>query len=124
MASTPRTTRPIGSNNIKHPIITFRVNLERNREESVGPNTNSRNVHILHPDMHDNSADRGTINATQHDENKSTYLPGFLAGDNIVQINNNTIVAYGQRAMYLRNTYTTGSNPILEVLSIQSASTL
>jgi hypothetical protein len=124
MVSKPRTTHPIGDSNITHPIITFRVNLERNLDESIGPNLNSKSVSVLHPDMYDNSPERGRTNTAQHTDNKSTLLPGFLAGDNIVQIDNNTIVAYGQRATYLMNTYTKGSNPILELVSVEAASTM
>lgn len=122
MVSKPRTTNPIGDNNITHPIITFRVNVQRAANEAIGPNTNSKEVNLLHPDLHDNSPDRGRTNSSQHDDNRSTWIPGFLAGDNIVQIDNNTFVAYGQRATYLRNTYTTGDNPLLEVVSSTFAS--
>jgi hypothetical protein len=122
MASKDRTTNPIGDNNITHPIITFRVNLQRNINEQIGSNLNAKDVNMLHPDLHDNSQDRGRTNAAQHDANKSTWLPGFLGGSNIVQIDNNTFVAYGQRATYLKNTYTNGPNPILEVVSNTFAS--
>ena len=117
MASKDRTTYPIGPTNLPHPVITFRVNLERARDEAIGPNTNSRDVNLLHPDLHDNDPERGRTNAAQHDLNKSTWLPGLLAAENIVQIDNNTFTAYGQKATYLKNTYTTGPNPLLEIVS-------
>lgn len=110
--------------NPKAPIITFSVLLDRNRQESVGPVTNPNNTAILHPDRHDNDQDRGYANEVQHDSLKSTYMPGFLAGENVVLNNDGTITAYGLKAQYLKNTYTTGSNPLLEVVSITSESEL
>lgn len=103
--------------NPKHPIITFQVNLNRNKQESIGPKTNSVNTAVLHPDRHDSDQDRAILAEVQHDKQKSTYIPGFLAGENIVANDDGTITAYGLKAKYLLDTYTTGDNPILTVVS-------
>ena len=108
--------------NPKHPIVTFTVNLDRLRNEKIGPNTNQANVNLLHPDMHDNSPDRGRTNSNQHTVQKSTWLPGFLCGENIIQNDDGTITAYGMKAQYLRETYATGDAPLLTVVSTTSES--
>lgn len=100
------------------PIITFSVNLDRAGSENVGPVTNPNNTAVLHPDRHDNDQDRGYSNEVQHDANKSTFIPGFLTGENVVKNDDGTITAYGMKAKYLQDTYTTGDNPILSVVSI------
>lgn len=103
--------------NPKNPIITFRINLTLNSSESVGPNTNPNNTAILHPDMHDTDADRGRTNSAQHASQRLTFLPGLLAGENIVQVDDSTFIAYGMKASYLKRMFTTGTNPLLEVVS-------
>lgn len=106
----------------KHPIITFRLKLDRRMTEDVGPVTNPNNTAVLHPDRHDNDQDRGYQHEVQHNALRSTFVPGFLAGENIVKNDNDTFTAYGQKAKYLLDTYTTGANPILEVVSNTSES--
>lgn len=101
----------------KHPIITFAVNLGRFTEETVGPNTNSKSVNLLHPDMHDNSADRGRTNAANHQTQFSSHFPGLTAGENRKLADEGSFTAYGQRASYLKKVYTTGTNPLLSVTS-------
>ena len=110
--------------NPKSPIITFTVNLARNASESIGPITNAKDTGMLHPDRHDSDQDRGYAAQVQHDSLRSTYLPGFLTGENIIANNDGTITAYGLKAQYLKDTYTTGNNPILTVVSISSESEL
>ena len=112
----------IGSSDIKHPIITFQVNLDRPRNEQIGPNTNSKDTNLLHPDLHDNSPDRGRINSVNHDTQKISWMPGFLAGENIFLNDNGSITAFGRKATYLKDTYTTGPDPLLTILSNTFAS--
>ncbi len=101
--------------NPTHPVITFTVNLDNAATEQMGPNTNAIHTAVLHPDMHDTSADRGTANKVQHKTQFTTLMPGFLCGENIVKNDDGTFTAYGQKATYLKNTYTTGRNPLLTV---------
>jgi len=112
----------IGDTNITHPIIVFRIKLDRNRNEKIGPNTNSRNVNMLHPDMHDNSPDRGYTNSLEHAKQSVTWLPGFLAAENISVGENFEFTAYGQKATYLKKTYADVSSPYLEVVNYTFAS--
>ena len=106
----------------KHPIITFSVNLGRFSEEKVGPITNSRNVNLLHPDMHDNDQDRGRTNSANHATQFSSHIPGLTAGENRKLSDDGSFTAYGLRADYLRRTLTTGDNPYLTATSITSES--
>ena len=108
--------------NPKHPIITFTVKLDRFLNEKIGPNTNQRSTNVLHPDMHDNDEDRGRTNSAQHDALKSTFLPGLLAGENVIQNDDGTITAYGMKAKYLLDTYATGDEALLTVVSNTSES--
>jgi hypothetical protein len=101
--------------NPTHPVIVFMVNLY-NTSEQIGPITNSRTTAILHPDMCDNSPDRGRTASAVHQTQFSSFVPGFLAGENIVKNDDGTFTAYGVKATYLKNTYTTGNNPILSVV--------
>jgi len=108
--------------NPKNPIINFRVNLSLNKQETFGPVTNQTNVAMLHPDMHNSNADTGRAASEQHENQKITWLPGFLSGENIEKNNDGTITAYGLKAKYLKDTYSVGANPILTVVSETFAS--
>lgn len=105
----------VGSTNIKHPIITFRVLMTRQLQETIGPKTNSKSVTMLHPDQHDNSADRGRTNSAQHQNQFQPFIPGFLRGSNIVRNDDGTFTAYGQQAVYLKQQYADIANPLLVV---------
>lgn len=105
----------VGDSNIKHPIITFRVLMVRQTSESIGPMTNQRDVNLLHPDMHDNSPDRGNTNSANHQTQFSPLIPGILRGSNIVRNDNGTFTVYGQQAVYLKEQYADIANPLLEV---------
>ena len=107
------TSRTVGDSNIKHPIYTFTVNLDRLNSESVGPNTNLSSGTVLHPDMHDRDADRGRSNIANHQTSNLSWLPGFLTGENVVINDNGTITAYGQKALYLKREYADIENPLL-----------
>ena len=105
----------VGPTNIKHPIITFRVLMNRQRQETIGPITNSRTGDVLHPDMYNSSPDRGRSSAAQHQHQFQPYIPGFLQGSNIVRNDDGTFTAYGQEAVYLKTEYADIANPLLEV---------
>src|SRR5436305_1451115 len=103
----------VGPTQIKHPIYTFRVNLDLASSEAIGPITNQRQVTVLHPDQNVNSPDYGrTLTAPRH-LHRLTWLPGLLASGNIEVNDDGTITAYGAQAKYLLDTYTTGTNPLL-----------
>jgi len=103
--------------NPKHPIITFRVNLTNNSAENVGPNTNPNNAAILHPDMHNSDADVGRAAIDARTNQKVTYIPGFLTGENVKKNHDDTFTVYGLKAKYIKDTYTVGTNPILSVVT-------
>ena len=103
--------------NPTHPVITFTVNLNNASAEQIGPNTNAITTGVLHPDMHDTSADRGRLHSGYHKDQFTTFIPGLLSGENVVKNDDGTITAYGMKATYLKNTYTTGSNPLLTITS-------
>lgn len=105
----------VGPTNIKHPIITFRVLMNRRSQETVGPVTNARTGTVLHPDAYNSSPDSGRTNAAQHQNQFQPYIPGFLNGSNIVRNDDNTFTAYGQQAVYLKRTYADIDDPLLEV---------
>ena len=104
----------VGATNIKHPIITFKVLMQRQAQESIGPITNLKTGTVLHPDMHDNDPDRGRTNSENHETQFSPYIPSTVAG-NIVRNDDNTFTAYGQVASYLKTEYADIDNPLLEV---------
>ena len=105
----------IGPTNIKHPIITFRVLMNRRFAEDIGPKTNSKSVNLLHPDMHDSSPDRGRTNSNNHETQFQPFIPGILNASNIVRNDDGTFTAYGQQAVYLKTQYADIVNPVLEV---------
>jgi hypothetical protein len=106
-----------GATAIKHPIYKFKVNLNRLRNEAVGPVTNQRSVNLLHPDMHDNSPDRGRTNAAEHQKQYHAWLPSLFPGKNIDIKDDGTIVAYGAEAVYLKKTYADVANPLLTLVN-------
>lgn len=106
-------TKTVGDSGIKHPIYTFRVNLDWQKSELIGPNTNQRDVTVLHPDRYTQSPDYGRGLINDHFTGRVTWLPGFLQGENIDINDDGTITAYGQKAVYLYQNYTTGTNPLL-----------
>lgn len=105
--------KTVGPTQIKHPIYTFRVNLDRLRNEAVGPNTNQKSVNLLHPDMHTSSPDQGRTNAAQHQRSNIAVLPGLFPGVRFDINDDGTITAYGQQAVYLKTTFADVENPLL-----------
>jgi hypothetical protein len=96
--------------NPTHPIITFRVNLQ----------TVNNNSHLT-PDRYDSDQDRAQTNQANHSETRSTWIPGINL-DNRALKHGDEFIAYGQQATYLKNTYTTGANPTLTIVSESFAS--
>lgn len=105
----------VGSADIKHPIYTFKVLMKRQREETIGPLTHAKTADVLHPDMHDNSPDRGNTNAANHETQFRPFIPGKLRGQNITRNDDGTITAYGQLAQYLKQEYADIEYPLLEL---------
>ena len=105
----------IGSTNIKHPIITFRVVMTRQAQETIGPVTNARTGNVLHPDAYQTSGDLGRTHAAQHENQFQPNIPGFLRGSNIVRNDDGTFTAYGQQASYLKTQYADIANPLLVI---------
>jgi hypothetical protein len=87
--------------------VVFSVNLERLTAEKIGPNTNQSSPTLLHPDLHCNPENIATArtNMALRDDQKISWLPGFLAAENIDHENGHTFTAYGQKAAYLKATY-------------------
>lgn len=88
-----------------HPTITFRVKV------------NADLVHYLHPDRHQTDQDLAITQSAQHDVQRLTWLPGFLNCENIRFKNGDTFTVNGQKAIYLKDNYTTGDNAFLEVVT-------
>lgn len=105
--------KTVGSSAIKHPIYTFRVNLDLYKTESIGPNTNQREVTVLHPDSYVQSPDYGRTLKDPRNLHRISWIPGMLAAGNLDINDDGTITAYGQQGKYLLDTYTTGTNPLL-----------
>jgi hypothetical protein len=96
------------------PAITFRVNLDLHKNESVGPDPNPNASGILHPDRYVNlnQQDEAQASIAQRKDHRSTWLPGLLRAENIALKDSNEFTAYGQRAIYLRDTYADGWTPV------------
>ena len=94
-----------------YPTITFRVNLELKNEEQIGPNTNEKGVSILHPDLHQTSADRGRTEKSNRVNTRSSWNPGLLAGKNWSLKDGDEFTQHGQQALYTRDTYAIGFAP-------------
>lgn len=103
----------VGPTDKKHPIYTFIVNLDLASTEAVGPITNQKQVAVLHPDQYVGSPDYGRTLTSPRHLHRISWLPGMLAAGNLEINDDGTITAYGQQGAYLKNTYTTGTNPLL-----------
>jgi hypothetical protein len=93
------------------PTITFRVNLELLETESIGPNTNLVNPHILHPDMYQNSPDKARLAKAHRKSTRSTFLPARFGGQNRQLQDGDEFTEYGLQALYLRDNYARGYAP-------------
>lgn len=88
-----------------HPTIVFEVNLE----------TVDR-VSTLVPEMYQSSPDRGRTDADNQKTLRSTWIPGLNRGNHELK-HGDQFTVQGMQAYYLKTTYTTGSNPILKIIS-------
>lgn len=102
----------MSNTNIKHPIITFRLNLD------------SDLITLLHPARHQTNQDTAQAEAAQFNKLHTSFLPGKLRAENIEHNSDGTytFVAYGLAAKYYVDTYTTGTRPLLTVVSNTYAS--
>lgn len=99
-----------------HPTLTFRVKLDLNNTEAIGPKTNLVNPHMLHPSAHQDSPDLGRTEKSNFKTTRSTWLEGLIPGGSHRQLkDDDTFTVSGQKALYLRNHYVSGtwndSNP-------------
>ncbi len=103
-----------------HPVITFRVNLELKDTETIGPNTNLVNPHILHPMRHQDDQDNAVLEKDNIKETRGLWLPGLLGGANLAGSmgtrsdrnrlgHGDTFTVKGAKATYLKDTYTNGT---------------
>lgn len=104
----------VGDDNIKHPVYSFRVILERKTQEDIGPVTNTKTTSILHPDLHTESPDEGRANSENHEDQFSSLIPGLNLA-NIIRNDNGTFTAYGQYGVYLKETYVDVDDPLLAI---------
>lgn len=118
-----------------HPEIKFKVNLELNREEAFGPNTNQTDVAPLHPDTYQNSPDQGRTEKANRVNTRSALLYDKVCVDDActqwaLKMNlkhEDEFVLYGQEALDYRkkyvagdwndNTPTAGLGPILSIVT-------
>lgn len=105
------------------PKITFTVNLTNIVTDAIGPVTNERDVYLTNPDQFQNSPDQGRIESAARSSTLSTYAPTYQINPNKVAKHGDTIVEYGMKAIYLRDTYGIGYAPndraILTVVSVE-----
>lgn len=87
------------------PTITFRVKLT---PDLIG---------LSHPARNQNNQDQAIIDQNTFTASISTWIPD-LARANYVKHDGDTFSVSGQNATYIKNTYATGANAILEVVSI------
>ncbi len=103
----------VGERNIKHPIYTFKVNLDIQASESVGPRTNQKEVTLLHPDAHQTSGDLGRTQRTTRALQNLSWFPMMMQSGNLEINDDGTITVYGIEGKRLIDTYTTGTYPLL-----------
>jgi hypothetical protein len=107
----------VGPTGLRHPYYVFNVNLSLNLQEAIGPCTNQKSVTVLHPDQHQTSPDLGRQQKAVRVLQNTTWFAGLLAAGNIEINDDGTITAYGAQGKYLNDTHTTGSNPLLTLVT-------
>ena len=103
----------VSATNLKHPIMTFRVVLNRQTQEANGPITNQKVGDVLTPAQYQSSPDLGRTQGAQTQQQFTPWIPGFLRGSNIIHNHNGTFTATGEQAVYLKKTYADIANPLL-----------
>lgn len=92
---------------VAHPVITFQVNLE----------TVDRQGHLV-PNRTQAATGETVAEADQMKNTRSIYLPGLLVGENKHRLKHgDQFTVKGLKAKYLKDLYTTGTNPVLKVVS-------
>ena len=74
-------------------------------------------LNYLHPDRHQTDQSLAVTQTAQHNTLRSTWLSGLLAGENVVLNNDDTFTVTGQKAVYLKDNFTSGANAFLEIVS-------
>lgn len=93
-----------------HPSITFRVKLELFDTETIGPNTNLVNPHMLHPSAHQDSPDLGRTEKSNFKSTRSTWLESSFAGGGIRQLKDgDEFTVNGLKAIDIRDRYVAGT---------------
>lgn len=104
------------------PTIVFEVDLELLSTEAIGPKTNLVNPHMLHPTTHQDSPDNGLVEKSNFKNTRSTWNPSFLSAENRALKHGDQFTEYGQKAIYLRDTYGQGYAPndraCLKIISV------
>lgn len=107
--------------NIAHPVITFKVTLELNRNESFGPKTNSSDVGVLHPDRHTSFDEQRSATQGARKDARSALLGYNKVNSSLSYLsipgNANTMnlkhgdefTVSGMQAMDIRKKYVSGS---------------
>lgn len=110
-----------------NPLVVAFANLELKTEEAVGPKTNSRNVKMLHPDMHQTSPDQGRVELTNRHHTVSTWLPtknkNNIALQHFGSLSDTDANGYrvftGAEGLYVKNQYArlvlVGGDPVVPV---------
>lgn len=102
-----------GATNITHPIYTFKVNLDIQATELIGPSTNQREVTVLHPDQYQTSPDYGRSQQTIRKLQNHSWFAALNQAGNLYVNDDGTITVYGLAGAYLNRTFTTGTYPLL-----------
>ena len=93
------------------PTIVFQVNLALLNNESIGPVTNSVTTGVLSPDQYQVSPDNGVVENANRKSTRSSWLPSLQMAPNVDLHDGDRFTEYGQRAVYLRDTYGIGYAP-------------
>ena len=92
------------------PSYTFTVDLSL-VGQLHGPNTNQSTVNALHPDQHQDSADRGRAEEAVRRDSLSTWIPNLLIAGNRALKHGDSFTVTGQKGMHMRDTYGIGFAP-------------
>ena len=99
------------------PTIVFSINLTPAPTMVIGPLTNQRTVGVVSPDRFQSSPDQALIDEAARKNYISAWLPGLLGEENRKLKSGDTFTVKGAKAVYIKNMYTTGTNPLLTVVS-------
>lgn len=94
-----------------HPAITFRVNLNLTKTETIGSATNQIEVVPLNPMRYQESQDQAVADEAQLKNLRVTWLPQINAASNIELKHGDEFTLYGHKALYVRDNYAIGYAP-------------